>query len=111
MTEGGLLLSAVSKYMGIKLSLGSKVDIWGSDKFDDGRVVIKFLCDNDYEWMIVALKFEEDDIYYNVYGQLHKVLHSPSQYAENWYKSKDRLDEFSFTVYVKNNYESYEIDE
>lgn len=108
MTEGGLLLSAVSKYMGIDLRPGSKVDIWGSDEFND-RVVIKFLCD-DYEWLIVAFKFEEDDIYYNVYGQLHKAIHSPSPYAKNWY-SKDRLDEFSFTVYVKNNYESYEIDE
>ena len=105
MTEGGLLLSAVSKYMGIELHLGSKVDIWGSDKFD-----IKLIAD-DYEWMIVALKFEEDDIYYNVYGQLHRAIHSPSPYADTWYKSKDRLDEFSFTVYPKNNYESYEIDE
>lgn len=111
MTEGGLLLSAVSKYMGIKLHLGNKVDIWGGDKFDDGRTVIKFLCDDDYEWMVVALKFEEDDIYYNVYGQLHRAIHSPDPYADKWYKSTNRLDEFSFTVYPKNNYESYEIDE
>ena len=109
MSEGGLLLSAVSKYMGIKLQLGSKVDIWGGEKFPDGRTVIKFLCDDTYEWTIVALKFAEVDIYYNVYGQLHRIIHSPDPYAENWLKPKDRLDEFSFTVFPKNDYKSYEI--
>ena len=110
MDEGGLLLSAISKYMGIKLHRGNRFDIWSSDKFDGNRVVIKFLCDNDYEWTIVALKMTDDDIYYNVYGQLHKHIHSPDPYTEKWYKSKDRLDEFSFTVYPKNDYKSYEID-
>ena len=110
MSEGGLILSAVSKYMGIKLQAGDKLDMWGSDKYQDNRVVIKFLCDDDYEWTIVALKFEEDDIYYNVYGQFHKAIHFPSPYADTWYKSKNRLDEFCFTLYPKNNYESYEID-
>lgn len=96
--------------MGIKLHQGNRLDIWSSEKFDGNRVVIKFLCDDEYEWTVVALRFTEDDIYYNVYGQLHRIIHSPDPYTEKWYKSTNRLDDFSFTVYPKNDYESYEIE-